>query len=115
MENIPDASEKYIEALMDGRTAFLTNLARQQGKKLDEYKFFWAEGGLEIFVDDMKFLLVVKLWGKIVCSNELMIFVPGNWWEIVAPFKGKTEQIIKHLKMEEVRRALEVLIENSEN
>lgn len=115
MENIPDASEKYIEALMDGRITFLTNLARQLGRKSGEYKFLWASGGLEIFVDDMKFLLLVKFWGKIVCSNEVMIFIAGDWWEIVAPDRKKIEQTIKHLETIAVRQAMEALIENNLN
>lgn len=115
MENIPDTSEKYIEALLDGRSAFLTNLARQQGQKFGEYKFLWKKGALKIFVDDLKFLLIVKLWRKIVFSNELMIFIPGDWWKIVAPYREEIEQAIKYLKAEEARQAIELLMENNTN
>jgi len=84
-------TKNYIEALVDGRTAFLTNLARQCGERPGGYKFFWISLGLEIFVDDLKFLLRVKFKEQIVCSNEQMIFVEGDWWRIVEPHRKKTQ------------------------
>ena len=115
MEKIPDPSEKYIEALIDGRKAFLTNLARHCGQKAGEYTFLWSAGGLEIIVDDLKFLLMVTFLGRVVVSNEEMIFVDGDWWKIVGPYKEKIEQTIKYLERAKARRAMEILIENNIN
>jgi hypothetical protein len=112
MEKRPDTSDKYIEALLDGRITFLTNLARQRGRKSDEYIFHWSGDGLEICVDDTKFLLTVTFVGKVVCSNEAMIFVAGDWWKIVEKY---TEQTIKNVQAAEAQRGVEIMLANNPN
>jgi len=115
MENLPNLSEKYIEAVLDGRAAFLTDLARQYGRKTGEFKFFWAARGLEIFVDDMRFLMTVKFRGQIVCSTESMIFNDGDWWLIVQNHRENIESIVSRRSKKEAFLCLKEMFTNNPN
>lgn len=108
-------TEKYITALMDGRLAFLVNLARQYGEILGEYRFRWADGNLEILVDDMHFSMEAYFCGEIVCSTKTMTYLDGDWWKIIAPHKDKIEKIIQRDKDKKNHQLFRQLMKNTLN
>lgn len=91
--------EWYREARDSGKLKVIATVARVMGQQMAaKYgpKYQWQHGDISIYLDDYGRYLTVTVDETRVCSTHptSCLFVPGDWYDVIAAHAPNTDAII---------------------